>query len=79
MEGHFAQDAGEMPAKFAVATEAAKMEHDAIEPGKLFFDLKSCAVRFHVRSFSFDWFFFDFGFYTPMRNCLSKRLTGERR
>src|SRR5438093_497927 len=49
VEGHFAQDAGQVPAKFVVVPEAAQMKHNAVDPGQLCFQIVSAVIRFHVQ------------------------------
>ena len=75
MEGHFAHDAGQVPAKFVVAPEAAQVKNHAVNPGQLCFQIKSALVCFHVRFLSlFARFFVSVAFYKPMRNRGQKRI-----
>ena len=57
MEDQFAQDAGEVAAKFVVASEAAQMQNHAVKLGQFCFQIKSIVVGFHVQFLSFPFGF----------------------
>ncbi len=51
MEGYFAQHAGQVPAEFVVAHQAAQVKGDAVQSGQLGFQIVF-AVCFHVQCLS---------------------------
>src|SRR5207249_4386000 len=53
MEGHFAQDAGQMPTKLVVAPMTAQMQHHAVKSGQLFCQIIFATDRFHFPFLSF--------------------------
>ena len=69
MEGHFAQDAGQVPAKSVVAPETAQVKHHAVESGQFYSQIKSDVACFHIRFlFLLSRSFIVTAFYKPMRN-----------
>jgi hypothetical protein len=53
MEGYFTQDAGEVPAKFVVVPEAAQVQHHAVQPAQIYFQIIFTPRRFHLQFLSF--------------------------